>query len=79
MVDVSDWMDDEEANEWMYATCDECGEENTGCECIACTECMEFGVGALTVDQNLTLCMPCAEELKVSLINITDAMRRILS
>lgn len=79
MAEAPDFFTDEEAQEWLDAECDECGVANSGCECIACTECLEFGEGALTVDQNLTLCTHCAEELEVPLINVNDALRRIIS
>ncbi len=79
MADAPEFFTDEEAAEWLQAACDECGVDNEFCECGACTECMEFGEIALTVDQNLGLCVPCAEEMEVPLININDAMRRIIS
>lgn len=60
MAEAPDFMTDEEADEWLDAQCDECGVVNVACECIGCTECMEFGPGALTVDQDLSLCVRCA-------------------
>ena len=69
MADAPNWMTDEEAQEWLDAACDECGIANSGCECIACTECLEFGVGALTVDQDLSLCVDCATNIDAEIQN----------
>ena len=75
MAEAPNYMTDEEADEWLVVACDECGVDNEMCECIACTECLEFGPGALTKDQNLTLCENCAEEMEVELINLTEVFR----
>ncbi len=73
MPEAPDYMDDAVAEEWLVASCDECGQDNQHCECIVCTECMEFTVGALTKDQNLSLCEPCAEDQGVEIFNFTNA------
>ena len=73
MAEAPDWMDDAEVDEYLTVECDECGVENAGCECITCTECLEFGVGAVTKDQNLSLCELCAEDLGVEMYNFTHA------
>lgn len=56
--------------------CDECGQEPDDCECIACQDCMEFGPGAATVDQNLALCENCAEERGVELMDYPALVRK---
>ena len=53
--------------------CDECGQEFDFCECIVCSECQEFGPGALTKDQDLALCEECAYVLDVEMFSFTHA------
>jgi len=67
---------DPEAVIQSFLPCDECGQEIDFCECIVCQECLEFGPGALTVDQDLQLCDFHAEELGVELMpSVPKAIR----
>ncbi len=76
MAEAPEWMSDDEGLAYLDAECDECGVANSDCECLACTECLEFRPSAPTVDQNLQLCEPCAEVVGAELLNPLQGIRQ---